>query len=176
MAGITLTASQQFPEATVVNVFPRAAKNPGGAPVGASIANATVTAGVLAFTGLVLNTAYTAYALVSSQHRYVDFTIRESDVATKRQVQAGITLVEVTVDLPSIGANAAVDHNVAVPAGTCKAGDIVLGVFHPTLNAGVHIQGAGVVATDSIRIRAQNTTAGALDPASVQMTLAIIKV
>ena len=122
MASITVNPSQSFPEGTVVGVYARAAKNPGGAPVGAQVTSATVTAGALAFTGLVLNTLYTAYALVSSQHRYVDFAVREADVATRRQVQAGITLVEVSVDLPSVNANATADVNVAVPAGTCTAG------------------------------------------------------
>ena len=175
MASITVNPSQSFPEGTVVGVYARAA-NPGGAPVGAQVTSATVTAGALAFTGLVLNTLYTAYALVGSQHRYVDFAVREADVATRRQVQAGITLVEVSVDLPSVNANATADVNVAVPAGTCTAGDLVVGAFLPALNHGLFVQGAGCVATDSIRLRVSNVTAGALDAAAVSVTFAILKV
>ena len=175
MASITVNPSQSFPEGTVVGVYARAAKNPGGAPVGAQVTSATVTAGALAFTGLVLNTLYTAYALVTRSW-YVDFAVREADVATRRQVQAGITLVEVSVDLPSVNASDAADVNVAVPAGTCTAGDLVVGAFLPALNHGLFVQGAGCVATDSIRLRVSNVTAGALDAAAVSVTFAILKV
>jgi hypothetical protein len=177
MAGATISPSQKFPESTSVAVYPIAAKMPGRAPAGSSITSASVTAGLLTFTGLVLNTKYTAYALVSGEHRYVDFAVAQSDVAAKRaQGEVGIRLVEVTVDLPSIGANAVADVNVPVPAGTCKPGDLIVGGFLPALNAGLHIQGVGCVTADSLRIRAQNTTAGALDAAAVSVTFAIIKV
>jgi hypothetical protein len=176
MAAFNLSASQSFPDGTTVNVFPRSAKNPGGAPVGSSVTSAVVAAGVAAFTGLTLGTPYTAYALVSSQHRYMDFAPAVSDASVKRQVLAGITLVEVTVDLPSMLTLTANDVNVAVPAGTCKAGDLVLLPFLPSLNAGIVVQGAGCVATDSIRLRVLNTTAGTVDPAAVSVTFAIIKV
>ena len=174
MASITVNPSQSFPEGTVVGVYARAAKNPGGAPVGAQVTSATVTAGALAFTGLVLNTLYTAYALVSSQHRYVDFAVREADVATRRQVQAGITLVEVSVDLPSVKRDGGRQRGGA--GGDVHGGDLVVGAFLPALNHGLFVQGAGCVATDSIRLRVSNVTAGALDAAAVSVTFAILKV
>lgn len=176
MASVTLNPSQLFPEGTSVGVYPRAAKRPGGAPSGAAITSATVTSGQLAFTGLVLNTAYTAYANVASQDRYMDFSTSQSDVSLKRATITGTTVVEATVDLPSIGTLAAADVNVTLPQGSCKPGDLIVGVFLPALNAGLHIQGAGCVVADQVRIRAQNTTAGSLDAAAVQVTFGIIRV
>lgn len=176
MASFSLTASQTFPEGTSVSVYPREARQPGGgAPSGAAVTSATVTSGVATFTGLTLGKAYTAYALVSSEHRYQDFQVSKADVAVKRETASGVLVVEATVDLPSINANTTTDVNVALPSGTCKAGDLVDGVFLPALNHGLIVQGAGVVTADSIRLRVSNVTAGALDAAAVSVTFAIIR-
>lgn len=177
--------SKKFPVSTSVAAYERRAKNAqGGAPVGAAIGSAAVAADntwTLTNAGIVLGGLYTAYALVGSEHRYMDFALSKSDVSLRREPPAGpygvgLSVLEVTVDLPSIGANAAADVNVALPAGSAKIGDIVAGVFLPALNAGLHVQGAGIVATDSLRVRAQNTTAGALDAAAATMNIAIIRV
>jgi hypothetical protein len=176
MASITLNPSQQFPEGTSVGAYPRSAKRAGGAPSGAAITSATVTGGQLVFTGLVLNTSYTAYANVGGVDRYMDFATAQSDISAKRANITGTVVVEATVDLPSIATLSAADVNVTLPAGTCKPGDLIVGVFLPALNAGLHIQGAGVVVADQVRLRAQNTTAGALDAAAVQVTFGIIRV
>lgn len=175
MASFTLTASQTFPEGTTVNVYPREAKILGGAPSGASVTNAAISSGAATFVGLTLGKPYTAYALVSSEHRYQDISVSKADIAAKRELVTGVLLVEATVDLPSVNANATSDVNVALPAGTCKAGDLVDGVFLPALNHGLIIQGAGIVTADSLRLRVSNVTAGALDAAAVSCTFAIIR-
>lgn len=176
MASYTLSSSQQLPDGTSVSVYPRSARSPQGlAPTGTAVTSGSMSGGSVTFTGLTLGTPYTAYALVSSEHRYVDFTLSKADIAAKREVQSGVVVMEATIDLASIGANTTTDVNVALPSGSAKAGDIATAVFFPALNNGLVIQGAGIVAADNLRLRVSNLTAGALDAASASVTFVIIK-
>jgi hypothetical protein len=75
MASATLTnLGKRFPAATSVGVYPVAQKRIGAAPGSSALSSATVTADhKLTFVGLTPGAKYTAYASVSSEHRYVDF-------------------------------------------------------------------------------------------------------
>lgn len=63
-----------FPASTNVSAYPAYAKMPGHAPAASVVSTSTVaTDGSVTFTSLADQTQYVAYALVSGQHRYLDF-------------------------------------------------------------------------------------------------------
>lgn len=76
MAAITLKRVDVFPEGTVVKVWPATAFHQGqtGAPSGSSTTEGTVSSGEVTFSGLSGGTAYVAYASVSAQDRYLEFS------------------------------------------------------------------------------------------------------
>lgn len=92
MASHTLR-SDRFPVGQSVGAYLRAQRVPDAAPTGSPVATATVaTDGTLAFTGLLDGTRYSAYASVSSTHRYVDFMTNAS--TTDQESTAEILTME----------------------------------------------------------------------------------
>lgn len=88
--------------------------------------------------------------------------------------QAKIRSFQVTVDVPSIGANTTGEVAVTVPG--VKATDHFLGCeIASTLNAGLGFGGGYVSDDDEVTLRFQNSTAGALDPASATMQITILR-
>lgn len=172
-------SSDRFPEGTSVAVYAANNKRDGAAPAGSSVTSGSISGGAVTFTGLQSDTPYVAYASVSGEHRYVGFRTSNRSggaAAVPKTAQAPVITVDATVDLPSVGANTTSNVDVALPAGTCKAGDIVLGVNgFPALNHGLLIQQANIITDDSVRLRVSNVTAGALDAASVQASFAIAR-
>lgn len=92
---VSFTLGPRFPEGTTVKAYPVTnwpnSGQPSGAPIGASSAEAAVTGGAAAFTGLVAGTEYWAAAQVGGRYRYVRFTAGEdvadsADHATKGEV------------------------------------------------------------------------------------------
>ena len=79
---------------------------------------------------------------------------------------------EVVVDVPSIAANITAEVAVAVP-GVHVGDHYVGGEIASTLNAGLGLVGGYVSAANQVTLRIQNSTAGALDPASATMQLTI---
>lgn len=71
-----------FPAGTIVSAYDPWQKMLGRAPSGSPVATALVSdQGTLTFTGLQEDTAYTAYALVGTIHRYIDFRTDAPTVA-----------------------------------------------------------------------------------------------
>lgn len=80
-------------------------------------------------------------------------------------VLPAIKTSSVTFDMASVAANTTAEQNVTVTG--ILTTDVVLSVSPPAaLNAGLGICGWRVNAADSITIRINNNTGGALDPAS----------
>lgn len=77
MANFTLTATQTFPETTVITVYPASnwagsqVPPPGSAPLGASTTSGTLTAGSVTFSGLTAGVKYYATAVVNAVQVYV---------------------------------------------------------------------------------------------------------
>lgn len=71
---VTVNRSDRFPVGTVVKAYPRAARQFGGHPGGASVEEHAVAADGSCgpFTLLTADQPYTLYALVGEAHRYVD--------------------------------------------------------------------------------------------------------
>lgn len=69
MASVTCTRSDLFPNGTVIKAYPRVSFHPSqqGAPSGASVAEATMTAGTCEFAGLTAGQEYTLYAEVGGK-------------------------------------------------------------------------------------------------------------
>jgi hypothetical protein len=84
-----------------------------------------------------------------------------------------IRTVVVAVDPPNIGAVASANVDVAVLG--VKPGDIVIATPPDTLTAGLAPQTATVPSADTVRLRITNASAGAIDGASLNWTLTIIK-
>jgi hypothetical protein len=185
MASITLSGgelSKMFPVGTSVGAYPRSARNPNGAgaPVGAAIASAAVAADntwTISHANLVVGGLYTAYALVSGQHRTLDFSLARSDLAERRDREVGIRFVEATVDLTSMATNTTQTTDVAMPAGSCRPGDGVLIVQGDnTLAHDVYMQvDPQVQAPDVVRLKFTNKTAGTVNPAASNWLFAIIR-
>jgi hypothetical protein len=181
VASITLSGGsiqQSFPVGTSVGAYPRAAKKGGGPPVGSAIvAQAVAADSTLPFShaGLVLGGLYTAYALVGSQHRYVDFSIAQSDIAAKREAQTGIKIVEAAVDLISLATTVQGNTDVTLPAGSCKVGDGVQIVSGDDAILPYVIQAVKVIAADTVRIRGYNPHASTQNPAAANYLFAIFK-
>lgn len=89
MATVVLHATDRFPAATSVSAYALAAgASPpyGGAPTDVAVTSATVaTDGSLTFTGLTAEAWFYAYALVSSEHRYVKFSTKDSTVPSESE-------------------------------------------------------------------------------------------
>lgn len=73
MAAVTCTRSDLFPNGTVIKAYNRVAAHFGqqGAPSGAAVAEATMTAGTCEFTGLLAGLEYTLYAEVGGKDAYL---------------------------------------------------------------------------------------------------------
>lgn len=84
-----------------------------------------------------------------------------------------ILAVQVSVDLPSVGAATTVNQTIAV-AGA-KTGDMVFASILNNPTAGYFLGNAWVSATDVVTVRLGNTTAGALDPGVVNINLLIVQ-
>lgn len=70
----------------------------------------------------------------------------------------------VTVDLASVAANTTAEQDITVSG--VEAGDIVLSVVKPTVEAGIGIVGARVKAADTIALVIVNATGSAVNAAS----------
>lgn len=77
-----------------------------------------------------------------------------------------------TLDFPSIGAVSTQTLTVSVPGASVN--DVVLLGLPATVLAGV-VFDARVSAADTVTVRALNITAGALDPASAQYEVIVLK-
>lgn len=95
MADATLSA-YRYPEGTSVGAYARSdwlngVVNEGAAPPGAAADTATVTSGVLAFTGLTQDKEYVAYAEVVGRHIYLGFIAGADSSATGYVRQENLT-------------------------------------------------------------------------------------
>lgn len=86
----------------------------------------------------------------------------------------GYKVGEVNINPPNILANTTVDvAAIAVPAGTCKAGDVVTMVPPATLEHGLICQSARCAVDDQITVRLSNVTAAPIDGANLLWTYEI---
>lgn len=96
--------------------------------------------------------------------------------AVVQQVCAGIIFGEVSVNPASLATNVENQTQVALPAGTAKAGSLVF-VMPPsdgTLEAGLVPLGARISADDTLQIKIRNVTAGTIDGAAKTWTFLVI--
>lgn len=85
----------------------------------------------------------------------------------------GSYVVSVTFDVASVAANTSVQQSVTVPG--VKVGDVPM-VSNATHTAGLQYGPCAVVtAADTISVTLQNSTAGALDPASQTLTFVVFR-
>ena len=78
-----------------------------------------------------------------------------------------------TVDPGNHTAVASVDTTVT--NALVKAGDVVIPVPPATLTAGIAVQGCHTVVDGSFKLRTTNASAGAIDPASMTWTFAVLR-
>lgn len=132
-----LHANDRFPAGTSVSAYaltPGVPVPSGVAPAGSAVATATVaTDGSLTFTGLTAEARFYAYALVSSEHRYVEFSTFGSTVPTAAELSrlVGITGTPVIAAERTFTETAVAGvytGSVTVPAGATIADIIVNGV------------------------------------------------
>lgn len=81
---------------------------------------------------------------------------------------------EVAVNPANLGAGAAAETQVALPAGTAAAGDLVFVQPPFDLEAGLVCLGARISAADTLQIRLYNPTAAAIDGAQKTWTYYVV--
>jgi hypothetical protein len=91
------------------------------------------------------------------------------------ELGAKLVFGEVAVDPANAVANSNVAPQVALPAGTASAGDLVFVQPPSTLEAGLVPVGARISATDQLEINIRNCTAGAIDGVSRTWTWFVVK-
>jgi len=86
---------------------------------------------------------------------------------------SGHYIVSVTFDVASVAANTSVQQSVTVPG--VKIGDVPM-VSNVTHTAGLQYGPCAVAtAADTVAVTIQNSTAGALDPASQTLTFVVFR-
>lgn len=78
-----------------------------------------------------------------------------------------------TIDFPSVAANTAADAAIAVTR--TLPGDVVLCAPMGTWDAGLSLPLGRCLVAGTVQFRVQNSTAGALDPASQECRLKIVR-
>lgn len=137
MATAVLHANDRFPAGTSVSAYsltPGTSVPSGVAPSGSAVATATVaTDGSLTFTGLTAEARYYAYASVSSEHRYVQFSTMDSTAPSASELSrmigaTGTPLNAVERTFTETTGAGVYTASVTVPAGATIVDVIVNGV------------------------------------------------
>lgn len=137
MATVVLRANDRFPAATSVSVYPLTPGTSvpsGAAPPGAAVATAVVAAdGSLTVPGLTAEQRFFAYAQVSSEHRYVQFSTMEAAAPAPSELNrliglGGTPLNAVERTFTETTGAGVYTGSVAVPAGATIVDIIVNGV------------------------------------------------
>lgn len=99
-----------FPEGTSVSAWPAQNSVNGGPPAGSSIATATVTSGVLTFTGLTVGTRYIAYAAGRGVQFRADEVLGVDSASPEAPERTRVDFTEAAIGGDAVGAvNARVD-------------------------------------------------------------------
>lgn len=85
----------------------------------------------------------------------------------------GVFVVTVNLDVASVAANTSAEQTFTVPG--LIPGDVVLVNIPSTINNGLGLSGARVSAANTLALRFTNSTAGALNPAAADYTVAVIR-
>ena len=85
----------------------------------------------------------------------------------------GVLVMSVPVDPPNVGAATTADLMVTIPG--LRTTDIVCAQFAPGPGNGYGMAGFYVSAADTLTIRWINPTAGAINPATITMLLAVFR-
>lgn len=170
---ITLNNPGIFPASTVVKAYPRANWTagqlpPSGAPKGASVAEATVSAaGAIVLTGLTEGASYFAAAEVGGAYRYLSFTIPTAANSRKRiHLEEHTFAVQGEVTTASLEA---LRHFIALATGETKRLVRVRARLGSGTSATLKLQKNGVDATGFTGLESKSTEDKALTPTAVEL-------
>lgn len=114
-----------FPSGTSVGVYVASAERVGQAPAASAVTTASADGEKVTFTGLNVETAYVAYAQVSTEHRYIRFMTGTPEGVGEFDQLVVAADATVGTDLDVVG-DATVGGDVDVTGGVTVGGDVAV--------------------------------------------------